>query len=104
MYKFEEEFVKYCGTDYAIFLSSGTQALQYSLLAVGLKTCDSMLTTPLSFIAMANAALHAGGVPQFADIDDKTYTINPRLFEKRIDKGYHSRAYIRLSGRHGSYS
>lgn len=73
-----------CGTDYAVSVNSGTQALQFSLLAVGIKTGDRVLTTPLSFIATANAALHAGGVPQFADIDDKTYAIDPRLVEKRV--------------------
>jgi perosamine synthetase len=37
VYKFEEEFAKYCGTDYAVSVSSGTQALQFSLMAVEIK-------------------------------------------------------------------
>jgi len=76
--KFEEEFSKYCGTDYAISTSSGTHALQFSLMAAGVEPSDEVLTTPVSFIATANAALHAGGVPRFADIERRTYTIDPQ--------------------------
>jgi len=84
VFKFEEEFAKYCGTDYAVSVSSGTQALQFSLMAVGIKSGDEVLTTPLSFIATANAALHAGGMPKFADIDRKTLTIDSLLVEKGV--------------------
>lgn len=84
VFKFEEEFAKYCGADYAISTSSGTQALQFSLMATGVESGDHVLTTPLSFIATANAAIHAGGIPKFSDIDKRTYTIDPELIEKVI--------------------
>lgn len=84
VHKFEEEFAKYCGTDYAISTSSGTHALQFSLMAIGVNPGDEVLTTPFSFIASANVALHAGGSPRFADIDEKTYTIDTQLINKSI--------------------
>jgi perosamine synthetase len=84
VHKFEEEFAKYCGTDYAISTSSGTHALQFALMAIGVRSGDEALTTPLSFIATANAVLHAGGTPRFADIDDKTFTIAPLLMAREI--------------------
>lgn len=82
--KFEEEFAKYCGTDYAVSASSGTDALRLALLAAGLKRDDAVVTTPASFIATANAIVHAQGQPLFADIDLDTYTISPKAIEKMI--------------------
>lgn len=77
VHKFEEEFAKYCGTQYAVSVSSGTEALRLSLLASGFKPGENVITTPASFIATSNAVIHAQGQPQFADINLKTYTIDP---------------------------
>lgn len=74
--KFEEEFAKYCGTDYAISLSSGTDALIITLNALGLEG-KKVLTTPGSFVATANSILYAGGTPVFADISMDDYDIDP---------------------------
>lgn len=84
VFKFEEEFARYCGTDFAVSTGSGTQALQFSLTAIGIKPGDQVLTTPLSFIATANSVLHAGGLPRFVDIDRRTYAIDPQLIGKGI--------------------
>jgi perosamine synthetase len=78
VYKFEEEFAKYCDTDYAVSVSSGTEALHLSLLASGLKPGRQVITTPASFVATANAVVHAQGQPIFADVDLETYTVDPR--------------------------
>jgi len=82
--KFEEEFAKYCGVDYAVSTSSGTSALQLALLALGIKRGDHVITTPASFVATANSALHANAVPVFADIDLKNYNIDPNLLKKHV--------------------
>jgi perosamine synthetase len=82
--KFEEEFAKYCGTDYALSVSSGTDALRISLLAAGFKPGDAAITTPASFIASANAIIHAQGQPLFADINMQTYTVDPKKLEKQV--------------------
>jgi perosamine synthetase len=84
VHKFEEEFAKYCGTDYAVSTSSGTAALQLSLTATGLKSGDVAITSPASFIASANAIVHAQGTPLFADVDMETYNVNPQEVLKVI--------------------
>jgi perosamine synthetase len=78
VFKFEEEFAKYCCTDYAVSTSSGTDALQIALVAMGITHGENVLTVPASFVATANAILHAGATPIFVDIDSETYTIDPR--------------------------
>ncbi len=75
--KFEEEFARYCGVDCAVSTSSGTAALSIALTALSVKNGASVITTPASFVATANAILHSGGTPQFADIDLQTYNIDP---------------------------
>ncbi len=84
VFRFEEEFARYCGVDYAVSTSSGTSALRLSLLALGVKRQDHVITTPASFVATANVALHANAVPVFADIDIKTYNVDPELLEKKV--------------------
>lgn len=80
--KFEEEFARYCNTDYAVSTASGTDALLFSLLALGAK---KVVTTPASYISTANAAHLAGGKALFADIDG-TNNIGPaEIRKKRFD-------------------
>jgi len=69
VYKFEEEFAKFCGTRNAISTGSGTSALQIAVQALGVKMNDAVLTTPFSFFATSNAVIHAGARPEFADVD-----------------------------------
>jgi perosamine synthetase len=92
VHKFEEEFAKYCGSKYAISTNSGTEALRLSLIALGIKKLDQVITTPSTFIATANAILHVGATPIFADIDIETYNIDPDQITKRITK--HTEAII----------
>ena len=67
VFKFEEEFARYIGTDHAVSVSSGTDALILSLLSLNIRVRE-VITTPMSFIATANAVVHAGGTPVFADV------------------------------------
>src|SRR2546425_407951 len=69
VFKFEEEFARYCGTRHAISTASGTAALQIGLQALGVGPGDLVITTPFTFIASSNAVLHAGARPEFADVD-----------------------------------
>jgi perosamine synthetase len=82
VFKFEEEFAKYCGVDYAVSTSSGTNALQIALIAAGLSAGQRVVTSPASFIASANAIIHANDRPVFSDIDLGTYTLDPELLNK----------------------
>jgi perosamine synthetase len=82
--KFEEEFAKYCGTDFAVSMSSGTDALRIALIALGIRPGGQVITTPASFVASSNVVLHASGTPIFADIDLGTYTIDPDEIKKAV--------------------
>ncbi len=67
--RFEEAFAKYCGAPFAVAVSSGTAALHLANLALGVKSGDEVITSPLTFVATANSILYCGGKPRFADIN-----------------------------------
>ncbi|HLD63154.1 MAG TPA: DegT/DnrJ/EryC1/StrS family aminotransferase [Candidatus Norongarragalinales archaeon] len=76
VFKFEEEFAKYCGVSHAVSISSGTDALILTLEALGISG-KKVLTTPASFVATANSILYAGGTPVFADCSMEDYALSP---------------------------
>lgn len=82
--EFENKFAKFVNTKFAIATSNGTAALHLSLLALGIKKGDEVITTALTFIASVNAILYVGAKPIFVDIDPKTFNINPDLIEEKI--------------------
>ena len=85
--KFEEEFANYCGTLYAVSTGSGTAALQIALQSIGIRNEDEVLTTPFSFFATANAIIHAGAQPRFADVEDSGFNLDPgKTSEKMTSK------------------
>ena len=76
VFKFEEEFARFIGTDHAVSVASGTAALQLALIASQVRGKE-VVTTPLSFIATANAAVEAGATPKFADARERDYNLDP---------------------------
>ena len=72
------------GAAHCIAVSNGTAALHTACLAAGISPGDEVITTPITFAASANAILYCGGRPVFADIDPKTYTIDPASIEANI--------------------
>jgi dTDP-4-amino-4,6-dideoxygalactose transaminase len=83
---FEDEFAEYVGVEHAIATSSGTTALHAMLEASGVGEGDKVLTTPFSFISTANSIVHAGAEPVFADIDPRTYNLDPDEARSVLDK------------------
>lgn len=81
---FEKSFARFCGTKYARGVASGTAALHLSLLALGIRRGDEVITVPNSFIATADAIVYTGATPVFVDIDPATYTLNPSAIESAI--------------------
>ena len=98
VFKFEEEFARYVGTRYAVSTSSGTNALQLSFLALGLSAGDEVVTSAFSFVASANAVIHAGSLPKFADIDARTYNVDPNEMVKATTKQTRALLPVHLYG------
>ena len=82
---FESALAEKCGAAFVSALSSGTAGLHLVALALGWKSGDLVLTTPLTFTASANAILYAGGSPDFVDIDPVRYTMDPNLLEDKLE-------------------
>ncbi|MBP9853723.1 MAG: UDP-4-amino-4,6-dideoxy-N-acetyl-beta-L-altrosamine transaminase [Candidatus Omnitrophica bacterium] len=74
--EFENSLTKVCGAKYAVAVSSGTAALHLAYKAAGLGRGDEMVTSPITFLATANAALYNGAKPVFTDIDLRTGLID----------------------------
>ena len=91
--RFENNLNNYFGSKYACAVSNGTAALHLTGLALGWKTGDIVITTPLTFLATANSIVYTGATPDFIDINPVTYTIDPNLVEDKI-KSYQSRGKI----------
>ena len=76
--KFEDEFARFCGCEYAIGVGSGTEALWLSFLALGIGRGDEVITVPNTFIATVEAIMLCGAKPVFVDIDETTYNMDVR--------------------------
>lgn len=84
---FEQEFARYIGVKHAVAVANGTAALDIALKTLGVGPGDEVITTPFTFIATANAVLFQGARPVFADIDPKTYNLDPNeVLEKITNK------------------
>src|SRR5579863_3074275 len=77
----ERELADFCGARDAVGCASGTDALWLALAAAGVAAGDEVLTTPFSFFASASAIVRAGARPVFADIDPRTFNLDPAQVE-----------------------
>jgi perosamine synthetase len=82
--EFERALAERVGAPYAAALSSGTAGLHLCVKLAGISPGDEVVTTPLSFIASANAIVYEGGVPVFVDVDDRTLNLDPAVVEAAI--------------------
>lgn len=80
---FEEEVADYVGADYALAMNSGTTALQAILMAEGIDSGE-IIVPSFSFVATANVVLLSGARPVFADIEEKTYGLDPESVREKI--------------------
>ena len=82
--QFEREFAALCATSESVACASGTDALWLGLAAAGVKSGDSVVTTPFSFFATASSIIRAGARPVFADIDPETLNLDPAKVEQSL--------------------
>jgi dTDP-4-amino-4,6-dideoxygalactose transaminase len=82
--RFEADFAAYCDCPHAIGVGSGTEALWLTLLALGIRPGDDVITVPNTFMATAEAITYCGARPIFVDVDEHTYTMDPAALKDAI--------------------
>src|ERR1700735_1880007 len=101
--EFEREFAAFTDAAHCVGLASGTDALRFALMAAGVQPGDVVVTVPHTFIATTEAISQAGAVPEFVDIDARTYNLDPEkllaYLEKECDQNASGRPVSRRSGR-----
>jgi dTDP-4-amino-4,6-dideoxygalactose transaminase len=83
---FEKAFAAFCDTNHSVAVSSGTDALRFALMASGVKPGDVVITVPHTFIATTEAISQAGALPEFVDIDERTYNMSPGKLREYLEK------------------
>ena len=84
--EFEQACKDYFGVDYAITVNSWTSGLVAAVGALDISPGDEIIVTPWTMCASATAILHWNAIPVFADIDEKTFNIDPISVEKNISE------------------
>jgi dTDP-4-amino-4,6-dideoxygalactose transaminase len=82
---FEKAFASFCSTSNSVAVSSGTDALRFALTASGVKPGDVVVTVPNTFIATTEAISQAGALPEFVDIDERTYNLDPAKLAQYLE-------------------
>src|SRR5580658_8067935 len=101
--EFENAFATFCDTTHAVAISSGTDALRFAIMVCGIQPGDVVVTVPHTFIATTEAISQAGAFPEFVDIDERTYNMDPEklreYLEKQCEKDKSGKLISRRSGR-----
>jgi perosamine synthetase len=95
---FEKEFAQKFGMKHAVAISSGTAALHTAISMLGIGPGDEVIHTTHSFIGTATPTAHAGAVPIFADIDPRTFNIDPKSIEDKITPRTKAIVPVHLNG------
>ena len=82
---FERDFAQFCESQFCVGTASGTDALRFALIAAGVQSGDTVVTVPNTFIATAEAISQAGARPDFVDIDERTYNIDPEKLRAYLE-------------------
>ncbi|MGC2196209.1 MAG: DegT/DnrJ/EryC1/StrS family aminotransferase [Terriglobales bacterium] len=83
--RFEQDFARFCGTKHCVGVGSGTDALRFALIGAGVEPGDIVVTVPNTFIATTEAISQAGARPDFVDIDERTYNMDPKALAEYLE-------------------
>jgi dTDP-4-amino-4,6-dideoxygalactose transaminase len=83
--EFERDFAEFCESQFCVGMANGTDALRLALIAAGVQPGDTVVTVPLTFIATTEAISQAGARPDFVDIDERTYTMDPERLRAYLE-------------------
>src|SRR6202521_3699881 len=83
--EFEREFAEFCGAKHCVGVNSGTDALRFAFMAAGIGPGDIIVTVPHTFIATTEAISQAGAQIAFVDIDESTYTLDPKKLREYLE-------------------
>src|SRR6266850_661995 len=83
---FEQDFAQFCESRFCVGVGSGTDALRFALIAVGIRSGDIVVTVPNTFIATTEAISQAGARPEFVDIDERTYNMDPEKLRNFLEQ------------------
>jgi len=84
--EFEKAFARFCETDYSVAVSSGTDALRFALMTCSIQAGDVVITVPNTFIATTEAISQVGALPEFVDVDERTYNMNPEKLREYLEQ------------------
>src|SRR3989449_7755181 len=82
---FERDFAQFCGAQNCVGVGSGTDALRFALIAAGVQPGDTVVTVPNTFIATTEAISQAGARPDFVEIEERTYNMDPRRLQEYLE-------------------
>jgi len=82
---FESAFAEFCDVNHCVGVGSGTDALRFALVAAGVSSGDSVITGPNTFIATTEAISQAGAQPEFVDVDEQTYNMDPERLREHLE-------------------
>ena len=91
---FEQAVAAYVGAKYAVAVSSATAALHLAAIVAGVAPGKTLITSPITFVASANAGLYAGGQVAFADIDPTTVNMSPASLKLALERNPNTKAVI----------
>jgi dTDP-4-amino-4,6-dideoxygalactose transaminase len=84
--EFEQEFAAFCDAKYCVGVNSGTDAIRFALMAASVEPGEIIITVPHTFIATTEAISQAGAHIAFVDIDEQSYTMDPRELRRFIER------------------
>lgn len=82
---FEQNFARFCQTRHCIGVGNGTDAVRFALMAAGVQRGDVVVTVPNTFIATSEGISQAGATPDFVDVDERTYNMDPERLRQYLE-------------------